>query len=252
VRLSIIIPYLNSHEIVRRNLVYIREQDYPDDVEIVFLDDGSDPPLEMPADPPKNFTLYATNEFRKWTWAPARNKGAKLAKGEYLFMVDGDYIISREAVEIARQFDSDRLGVRRVFGVLTEECELSTDPNILVQYGLLPDLAYRQKKFIPPHPNQFVIRKSVFEMMGGYDEVRTFAHEYPQREDNDFKRRLRRLVDQGTIQMPDVERPVLYMYPNGQFCGDVDHNPFGLFHGLTRKTDRNHWYQHPRYKKAET
>jgi len=35
----------------------------------------------------------------------------------------------------------------------------------------------------------------------------------------------------------------LLMFPNGQYCGDVDYNPFGLFHTLTRKTDKNHWYK---------
>jgi hypothetical protein len=34
----------------------------------------------------------------------------------------------------------------------------------------------------------------------------------------------------------------LYMFPNGQFCGDVDYNPFSLFHELTRKTKENPLY----------
>jgi hypothetical protein len=29
------------------------------------------------------------------------------------------------------------------------------------------------------------------------------------------------------------------MFPNGQYCGDVDYNPFNLFHALTRKTEYN-------------
>jgi hypothetical protein len=37
-------------------------------------------------------------------------------------------------------------------------------------------------------------------------------------------------------------RPILYMFPNGKYCGDVDHNPFGLFHTLTRKTKQNPYY----------
>ena len=45
----------------------------------------------------------------------------------------------------------------------------------------------------------------------------------------------------GTVTM-NPDRTTLWMFPNGQFCGDVDYNPFGLFHGLTRKTEQNHWY----------
>lgn len=250
-KLSIIMPFLNSHEIVRRQLVYMRKQDYPDDVEIIFMDDGSDPPLEIPKDPPKNFTLHATNDFRKWTSSLARNKAAKLAKGEHLFLIDGDYILTREAVEIARQFNGDRLGTRRCFGVITEDGELSTDKNVLMEWGLVPDLANRRRKYMPPHPNQFVMSKRLFEEMGGYDEERITKLEYPQREDNDFKRRLRIMVNEGKAVMEDLERPVVYMFPNGQFCGDVDYNPFGMFHDLSRKSTRNFWYSHMRYKRPE-
>jgi glycosyltransferase involved in cell wall biosynthesis len=253
IRLSIIMPFLNSHEIVRRQLIYMRNQDFPEDVEIIFMDDGSDPPLEVPDNPPKNFTLHATNDFRKWTSSLARNTGAKLARGQYLFMTDGDYIISRDAVERARKFDGDRLGCRREFGVLTEDGELTQDYNILMEYGLVPTLLHRRGTKMPPHANNFVIRKSLFEDMGGYDEERILSMDYPQREDTHFKRHLRRLADEGKVTMSDEDRPVLYMFPNGQYCGDVDYNPFGLFHDLSRKTEHNHWYKNPRYiRESET
>jgi hypothetical protein len=245
-------PFLNSHEIVRRQLIYMRNQNYPDDVEIIFMDDGSDPPLEIPKNPPKNFTLHATNDFRRWTSSIARNTGAKLAKGEYLFMVDGDYIISREAVEIARRFDEDRLGCRRQFGVLTEDGELTQAHDVLLQYGLVPGRIKERGVRIPPHPNHFVMRKAVYEEMGGYDEERILSLDYPQKEDTHFKRKLRRLQIDGKLRVSDTERPTLYMFPNGQFCGDVDYNPFGLFHNLTRKTAHNHWYSHPRFLRDAT
>jgi len=247
IRLSIIMPFLNSHEIVRRQLIYMRQQDYPDDVEIIFMDDGSTPPLEMPENPPKNFRMHATNDFREWTSSIARNTGAKLARGEYLFMVDGDYIISREAVEIARRFDEDRLGCRREFGVLKEDGTLTQDRNVLMEYGLPRNRIESRGAKLPPHPNHYVMRKAVYEQIGGYDEARVLRACYPQGEDNLFKRTWRTLQVQGKLRVSETERPVLYMFPNGQFCGDVDYNPFDLFHGLTRKTDRNYWFRHPRY-----
>lgn len=249
IQLSIIVPFLNSHELVRRQLVYMRRQDYPDDVEIIFLDDGSDPPLEIPKDPPRNFILHATNDFRKWTSSLARNTGAKLARGENLFMTDGDYIISRKAVERARGFDGDRMGCRRQFGVLTEDGELTQEHSVLLEYGLVPSRLQECGTRLPPHPNNFVMRKTLFEEMGGYDEKRILSMDYPQREDTYFKRHLMRLVGEGKVNLSSEKRPVLYMFPNGQFCGDVDYNPFGLFHDLSRKTEHNHWYKHPRYKK---
>jgi len=47
IRLSIIIPVLNSHEIVRRQIAHFEKMDLPDDIELIIVDDGSDPPLEL-------------------------------------------------------------------------------------------------------------------------------------------------------------------------------------------------------------
>ena len=46
-KLSIIIPVLNSHEIVRRQIEHFKKMDLPDDIELIIVDDGSDPPLEI-------------------------------------------------------------------------------------------------------------------------------------------------------------------------------------------------------------
>jgi len=47
IKLSIIIPVLNSHEIVRRQIAHFKKMNLPDDVELIIVDDGSDPPLEL-------------------------------------------------------------------------------------------------------------------------------------------------------------------------------------------------------------
>lgn len=47
IKLSIIIPVLNSHEIVRRQIKHFKRMDLPDDVELIIVDDGSDPPVEI-------------------------------------------------------------------------------------------------------------------------------------------------------------------------------------------------------------
>jgi len=237
-RLSIIMPFLNSHELVRRQILHFKRMTLPDDVEIWFMDDGSDPPLQMPADPPKNFRIHATNDFRPWTSSIARNTGAKLARGEYLMMVDGDYIIPADAILRARAFTGDRLGLRRQFGVLDEEGRFTQDPAMLVAYGLSEERVRTKGATMPPHPNNFIIRKALFFEMGGYNEERILTRPYPHGEDNLLKTTWCRFVRDGkAVQPPDDLRPMIYMFPNGQFCagGDVDTNPFGLFHNLSRK-----------------
>jgi hypothetical protein len=100
---------------------------------------------------------------------------------------------------------------------------------------------------MPPHPNNFVMRKDLFWEMGGYIETR-IGRDYPQGEDRLFKKRWMQFVGAGKAAGADYRpmlymgkaagadyRPMLYMFPNGQFCGDVDYNPHGLFHNLSRR-----------------
>lgn len=247
VKVSIIVPFLNSHEIVRRQVLHFRKMRLPDDVEILYMDDGSDPPLTA-QDPPRNFRIIPTHDTRPWTSSLARNLGAKLARGTYLLMTDGDYILSRELIESVRKFSGDRLGFRRQFGVLDEDGNFTQDPNVLMAYGLPADRIREKGMKLPPHPNNFAIRAELFWQMGGYREDLILTRPYPQGEDRHFKRVWINFVRSGRAKENETDiRPTIYMFPNGQFCGDVDYNPFGLFHTLTRKTPQNHWYMHPRY-----
>ena len=130
-KLSIIVPVLNSHEIVRRSLLHYRKMNLPDDVEILYIDDGSDPPIEYDIPNPlialRNFRILKTNDKRDWTWALARNFGAKKAKGEYLLMCDLDYIIPKKAIECALEFTGDKLRFKREFGILDETGDFTQD-----------------------------------------------------------------------------------------------------------------------------
>jgi glycosyltransferase involved in cell wall biosynthesis len=247
IRLSIIIPFLNSHELVRRQVLWFHKLNLPDEVELIFMDDGSRPPIEIPEPPCKNFRLIPTNDFRPWTSSLARNTAAKIAQGKYFLMTDGDYIVTREAVERGLTFNGDREGFKRYFGILDENGCLRTDHETLLQYGVDAEYLRTRKGKISPHPNNYIIRREVFQMIGGYDEFRILNRSYPQGEDRQFKRDLMKLAEEGIVKLPETDdRAIIYMFPNGQFCGDVDYNPFGLFHNLTRKTGNNYWYYHPK------
>lgn len=244
-KVSIIHPVLNSHEIVRRQVLHYEKMGVPEDTEIIFVDDGSDPVIEIKTDL-KNFTLIHTNDFRPWTWPCARNAGAKIAKGEYFVMVDLDHIISKDFVTLVHNFNGDFIRVNREFAVLDEEGNLTQDRDILRAYGL-PD-NYDIK--FNPHRNQFAIHKDLYWKMGGFREDR-IGLPYPQREDGDFAKQWRLLYEKGEIRDFDDlvgydKRPILYMFPNGKYCGDVDYNPFDLFHNLSRKTEKNYFYTRTR------
>jgi glycosyltransferase involved in cell wall biosynthesis len=237
---SIIIPVLNSHEIVRRQLLHFEQLELCD-TEILIVDDGSEPPLEYHGDLPVR--IIYTNDKRAWTWALARNRGAREAQGDYLLMYDVDHFIMQDTLDMLRDFEGQKIQFKREFAVLLEDGSFCQDLDVLVQYGF-PRKRFEKRGFqVSPLPNNFVIRKDIFFEIGGYRED-LFKKSYPQGEDRSFKWRWSRWIAAGKGQV-HTERPTIYMFPNGYLCGHVDHNPFGLFHNLSRATRRN-----PRYNEA--
>jgi len=242
-RVSIIIPVLNSHEVVRRQILHFEKMGLPDDVELILVDDGSTPPIQVETSI-KNFALIQTNDFREWTWPVARNTGARLAKGEYLIMADLDHIITREIIDKARTFSGDFMRFHRQFCVLDEDGNINQDRDVLRSYGL-PD---SYKLTLTPHRNQFCMHRDLYWKMGGFREDR-IGLPYPQREDGDFAALWRKLYEAGEVRDFDdlhghENRPTILMFPNGKWCegGDVDTNPFNLFHNLSRKTEKNRFH----------
>lgn len=239
-KVSIIIPVLNSHEIVRRQLLHFQNIGIPNDVEIILVDDGSVPAIEVDTDLP--VTVIHTNDFREWTWPVARNTGAKMAKGEYFIMVDLDHILTSDIIDQVRNFKGDHIRFNREFAVLDENGNFTQDIETLRKYGLPLDRTTKMN----PHRNQFAIHKDLYWKMGGFREDR-IGLPYPQREDGDFAKLWDKMYEAGEIKDFDdligyENRTTLYMFPNGKYCGDVDHNPFNLFHTLSRKTDKNPYY----------
>jgi len=232
-RLSIVVAVLNSHEIVRRQILHFEKMAIPDGVEIIFVDDGSDPPITSDTRL-RNFRILYTNDFRPWTVELARNFGIRAAQGEYILITDMDYIVPLSAIESGLALKEDRSGIRREFGVLDENGDFTQDMAVLKQWGLARDTVR-----CPPHPNNFIMRKATFDKIGYFDESRV-NNPYPIGADAEFKRRFVRHLLKGEVTQRDNDlRPTIYMFPNGQYCGDVDYNPFNLFHQLTRKTEKN-------------
>jgi len=234
VRLSVIIPVLNSHEVVRRQILHWQRIGLPKGTEIILVDDGSDPPIQGEME---GLRILRTNDTRPWTWALARNAGAKASEADYLLMVDLDHILSRDLLDASASFTGHRMQFYRQFGVLDEDGTFTQDIPTLISYGLEPCRIADRGVNLPPHPNMFVMRRDVFWDLGGYRED-LVTRPYPQGEDSEFKRVWHRAVEAGRYEN-GTERPILYMIPNGKYCGDVDADPCGLFHSLTRKTRRN-------------
>jgi len=233
-KLSIIIAVLNSHEVVRRQIEYFKKMNLPDDTEIILVDDGSDPPLSAPDCKLRNFAIYATGDTRPWTQPIARNKGARLAKGERLLFTDIDHILSQDLINTVKTTPFRFLRFQREFGVLLEDGTFTQDIDTLKTYGFPVKRLVTRGLRLPVHSNSFSITKDLFWRIGGMPEDRIT---YPNREEAVVRKKINQLVRAGKIRRyNDNDRPTIYMFPNGGYCGDADFNPFGLFHNLNRKT----------------
>ena len=221
-RLSIIIPVLNSHEIVRRQIEHFKKMDLPDDVEVIIVDDGSDPPLEG-----DGVKIIKTNDTRPWTQPKARNIGAAEAKGDVLLFTDIDHIIDILAIEFGRRFSYDYGRFYRELGVLDEDGELTQHPGMLMSWGVPKEKALGDLH-IGCHIMSQYIKADVFNEVGGFREK---LGSHPTHDDGDMKRKLNR---NGFVKCPDDIRPTIYMIPNGRYSGDKDSNPYGYFHDLCR------------------
>ena len=217
-KLSIVISVYNSHEIVRRQLLHFGKMNLP--IEVIIVDDNSSPPI-------KGATLRTDNKLA-WTQGLGRNLGASRAKGEYLFMTDIDHIISKEAIEDALNFTGNRMVFRRQIGVLLEDGTLTQDREILKEYG------YEKEKLdASVHGNTFVIKKSIFDELGGYNpKTCTLGYHPVQKRGDDcyFNAKWNRAY-KGTKLVRGSD---IYMFPIGRFHKEGELNPKGLFHNLSQ------------------
>lgn len=247
-KVSIIIPFLNSHEIVRRQILHFEKMGLPEDVEVIIIDDGSDPPLTTDS---KIARIVYTNDKRPWTSSLARNTTAPQAKGDYIIFADGDHIITKEIVEKVRNFNGDFMRFNRAFGIIDEDGNVTQDLEVLRGYGLSDERISVHGTYLNCHRNQYATRKDFFiNTMKGYNERLILTKPYPQREDGDFSKRWDKLYEAGQVRDFDdlvgyEHRATILMFPNGKYCegGDVDADPKKLFHTLTRKTKRNPYYK---------
>lgn len=234
-KVSIVIPVLDSHEIVRRQLLYFKNMNLPDDVEIIFVDDGSDPPLKTVSGADA-ITIYETNDTAEWTQPSAKNYGVKQATGEFIIVTDIDHIIPRDIIELARAAEVDLIRFKREAGILDENGDFTAEWEVLKTWGMLP----RNGKRISPHSNSFAIRRGLYLELGGVSERYCGTGKYPNREEIPFKKKLWPLLQSGEVEyIGDDNRPTIFMMPNGRYCGDRDFNPFGFFHNTTRKGKRD-------------
>jgi len=229
-RLSIIVPVYNSHRVVSRHIKHFYKMNLPDDIEIIFMDDGSDPPLKEYIGQIKcnNFYIYPTGDTRPWTQPCAKNLGIKISQGEYIFITDVDHILPKEVVMQGYKFCGDKMSFSRSFGILSKNGEIYTDIDSLLKYGLTKRRYRQRENKTYRHTNTFVMRKKIFEEIGGYKERLCNRGVQYHRDDSHLHQQYRRHCEAGKC-LPTEMGGMVYVFPA------VARDPKKLFHKLSRE-----------------
>lgn len=232
-KLSIIFTIFESYEATRRQALYFSKMDLPDDIEFVFVDDGSEP--EHPYYDLKNLKMVYTHDKRPWTQGIARNIGVKNATGNYILCTDIDHILSKEAIMACYEFKGTRMIFPRYLAVLTEEGELTQDVKIMKEYGFdEARLKTRRGFYASVHGNTYCMPRALFWELGGNDESRSlYGHHAPggRGEDAVLNHKYTNWIK--THESLSVAGPKIYMFTNGRYNVNKDPNPKGLFHTLS-------------------
>lgn len=237
IKVSVVINVLNSHEVVRRQIEHFKKMNLSDDVEIIFVDDGSNPPIVSNSDL-RNLTILYTNDKRPWTQGLARNLGATKASGEYIMFTDIDHFYSKASIEATLKFTGDKMVFVRNYGILDENGNIIDDIPSLLNFGLDPArLGGRRGKTGGFHGNSYAIKKSVFFALGAYKErwCNGMMHQGKRKgEDSYFNWQYTKAMHRGEVKQAEVG-PHMYVFPIGKFRKDGDNNPFGFFHSLSHE-----------------
>jgi glycosyltransferase involved in cell wall biosynthesis len=190
----------------------------PKDVEFIFVDDGSDPPLGyalLITSPVHPTRVIQTGDTRPWTEHKARNIGARYAEENYLLMIDIDYVIPEETLMAAYRFDGDRMHFRRLFGYVDKNGDIGSDPATLREMGLLERWIDRGE--VSGHRSQFVMRTDLFWKLGGYNAALDDGKWHRTGGAGErFWRRWQRAEKKGEVELSDL-RPIVYIIPSGKF-----------------------------------
>src|SRR3989344_1601915 len=186
--LSIIIPTLNEEDFLPNSLASIKKQNIGDH-EIMVADAGT-----------KDSTLdiakkYGCRIIAGGLPAKGRNNGAKAAKGDLLFFLDADTILPDDFFEKSMQeFNARNLDIASFCLRSFPENKIS----FFFENFIYNKIIILLENILPHSAVGILVKKGLFDKLGGYDETITLA------EDMDLSRRAAFYGKFGIIRAKEI------------------------------------------------
>ncbi len=178
IELTVIIPCHNRHQKLKRSIKSVLQQNITCNFELIIVDDGSTPPIELPQEFDEGGKIKIIRHSQKRGAAAARNTGARFAKGLYFAFLDSDDFwleskINSQLTEI--KLHSDRL-------IVVGTGWYKTLPETDVRIAVLPKPSNRENDFysgcwFAPGSTALLHRKTFFRV-GYYDQQLSRLEDY--------------------------------------------------------------------------
>jgi len=227
IKISVIVPAFNEEKFLGNCLLSLKEQDFKN-FEVIVVDNNSKDKTKEIA---KNFNIILVSE-KKQGVVFARNKGAKIAKGEILVFTDADTIFAKNWLSrIFEEFEKDKELI--AFG---GSCEFYSGPfsaKLASRFLLKPFLIL--DKFFSGGSNlmgaNMAIKRKTFFEAGGFNE------KLKMNEDVEISYRLRKI---GKIKF-DFNFKVKTSgrrFSKGLILGILNYAPTTIFRWIFKKFDK--------------
>jgi glycosyltransferase involved in cell wall biosynthesis len=204
--ISLVVPYYNNPNMLQIQIAEWLRYD-ANDIEVVLLDDGSQEypareAVELNVDKitqSVRFQFLRALEDIQWNLCGIRNLGFLRAKGRWIFSTDIDHVAPKELLQRMRP--------------MLISCEES---GVINNYFTFNRKLPNGEDVPKVHLESFIIQRSTFWMLGGYDEDYNGIHGC----DRHF------ITDKLQKQMERVHVPIPKMISyNNRFCPDASSLP---------------------------
>lgn len=151
IKISVVYPFYNNLHLVYKQFELFSkfDKDLLKQLELVLVDDCSSDKLDISKfkSTNLNISIYQIKTNIKWNQGGAHNLGNTKAKGEWIFNLDIDHILTEEMLQILVNMDKEK--------------------DMVYYFNrYLKDEKYKLKSA----PNIYLMRKKVFTNLSGYDE----------------------------------------------------------------------------------